>query len=77
MWDVAADDRPAGDLKALAELLACQRGDATDALTPLTADEWQARWDDLRKRYPGDFRPHSDWAYHATNPPATQPAHSP
>lgn len=77
VWDVVADTRPLAYLKALAELLACQRLDAADGLTPLTPAEWKARWDDLRKRYPADFRPHPDWTYEELNPPAPPPTTAP
>lgn len=74
VWDVVPGDRAAGNLTVLAEPLACQRLDATDGVFPLTAGEWRARWDDLRKKYPADFRPPrlgctQRWACRPRNPP--------
>jgi len=77
VWDFGPDERPAGDLTALAELLSGQRLDATDGVFDLTRDEFRARWDDLRKRYPADFRPRPDWVYEEMGLPATQPATPP
>ena len=45
VWAIAPDNRPAGDLKALAELLAGERVDATDGLVTLTEAECKPRWD--------------------------------
>jgi hypothetical protein len=56
VWSLTPDPRPAADLTALAEVLAVQRLDPTTAEVPLAADDWRARWDDLRRRYPADFR---------------------
>jgi serine/threonine protein kinase len=77
IWDVGPDGRSSNHLKALVELLAVQRLDAGDGLFPLTAEEWQSRWDLLRRKYPDQFRPRAS----ATRPasglfaePATVPS---
>lgn len=43
VWGVGPDERPSGDLMALAELLSGQRLENTDGVFNLTADEWRAR----------------------------------
>jgi WD40 repeat protein len=77
VWQVGPDERPVGDLRAIAELRSVQQWDTTDALVPLMPDKWKARWDDLRKRYPADFRPYPERVYEEMNRPATQPAGAP
>jgi WD40 repeat protein len=77
VWEIGPDDRPVADLRELAELLAGQRLDATDAVIRLTAHEWRERWDRLRERYPDEFRPRSVPDTQPSSPPsipATRPA---
>jgi WD40 repeat protein len=57
VWNLRADERPLDDLRKLAELHSCQSVDETDSLRPLEEPEWQARWDELRTKYPDQFRP--------------------
>ena len=53
----------------MAELLAAARLDDTGTFVTLTPAEWRERWDDLRVRYPQDFRPRG-----AGEGPGTRPA---
>jgi WD40 repeat protein len=55
VWNIKPDERPAGDLVGLAQLLSACRIDGTLSPTPLQAAELQRLWDDLHARYPADF----------------------
>jgi WD40 repeat protein len=62
VWELPADDRPADDLVALARLWAGGRIDDAGAFIPLTAEESQAAFAELRRKYPADFTTPSDGA---------------
>jgi hypothetical protein len=55
VWDLRPDERPAADVQALAQLLSGHAFHATGALLPLTGEQLQRLWDDLRQRYPEEF----------------------
>jgi hypothetical protein len=55
VWDVSADPRPVGELLRLVQLLSGHRIDETWATAPLSGQELQSLWDDLRGKYPADF----------------------
>jgi eukaryotic-like serine/threonine-protein kinase len=59
VWDVAADDRPIGDLLLLARLLANRRLEDSGGLGTLPAEEVGGTWRDLRTRHPAAFAPPS------------------
>jgi WD40 repeat protein/tetratricopeptide (TPR) repeat protein len=58
MWDLSADDRPAGDLALLAECLAGQRLDATGSYVPVNWSDAVEHWDALVAREPGRWPLH-------------------
>jgi hypothetical protein len=55
VWDLSPGTGPAEDLLRLAQLLSCHRIDKTGTVAPLSGEELQARWADLRQRHLADF----------------------
>jgi WD40 repeat protein len=55
VWDILSDDRAAGDLILLAQLLSGSRVETNGALVPLKPQELRAAWQALREKYPSDF----------------------
>jgi WD40 repeat protein len=56
LWDLTPDDRPAADLTRLAQLLAGSRVDAYGALERIPPAEQCQALDELRAKYPDEFR---------------------
>jgi WD40 repeat protein/tetratricopeptide (TPR) repeat protein len=57
LWDLSADERPAGDLVLLGHVLLGQQLDDADNLVPLDPAAERRAWNYLRRKYPGDFAP--------------------
>jgi hypothetical protein len=55
VWDVSADLRPTDDLVRLAHVFSGYRIDDAGGAVPLSGEELQRLWDDLRSKYPADF----------------------
>jgi WD40 repeat protein len=49
VWDLAPDERGIDEIAGSAELLACQRVDASGGLVELSADELRVRWEALHR----------------------------
>jgi WD40 repeat protein/serine/threonine protein kinase len=56
LLDLRPDERPAADLARLASLVAGSEVDAVGGLAPLSADALARRLEQMRARYPQDFR---------------------
>ncbi len=56
LWDLPREDRPAGDLILLAEMLAGFRVDTAGSEVPLSTDDFANAWRTLTAKYPGQFR---------------------
>ncbi len=56
LWRLPRDRRPAVDLVRLSELLSCQRLDPQTGVAALPSRALHATWQDLRARYPAEFR---------------------
>jgi eukaryotic-like serine/threonine-protein kinase len=54
-WNLAPDQRPADDLVKLTQLYTQHRLDAQGGSVPLSKQELQALWDELRGKYPAEF----------------------
>jgi hypothetical protein len=57
IWDLIPDERPLADLQALAELLAHRRIDGSGALVETSPAAWQRAQNELRQKYPTQFKP--------------------
>jgi WD40 repeat protein len=55
IWDLAPDERPAADLRTIAELMSGSRIENAGGVVALSADELMQRWDALRTKYPEEF----------------------
>ena len=53
--DLAADQRPIGDLVKLGQLYSDHRLDVDGGVSPLGREELQALWKELRSKYPDEF----------------------
>jgi hypothetical protein len=66
LWDLSPDDRPAADLVRAAQLLSGRRLDPYGALDRLSPEEQRRALDELRAKYPAEFRvsPEEVMAWH-------------
>jgi tetratricopeptide (TPR) repeat protein len=60
IWDLPRDNRSAGDLLELAEVLAAARLDEQGGLERLDMETWSAAWNRLSKSYPAPLAPSAD-----------------
>ena len=54
-WNLTPDQRPADDLVKLTQLYTQHRLDAQGGSVPLSKQEMQTLWDELRGKYPAEF----------------------
>ncbi len=66
IWDLSSEDRPASDLRALAQFLAARRINATDNLVFLGTDDLRNAWTAVQTKYAAEFAstPEQRWAWH-------------
>jgi WD40 repeat protein/serine/threonine protein kinase len=57
VWDLPCDERPAEDLRQLAQLLSGSQIDDNGGLVPVDPSILRQAWEDLRAKYPDDFAP--------------------
>jgi WD40 repeat protein/tetratricopeptide (TPR) repeat protein len=67
LYDVRPDERPVEELRLLAEGLSGHRIDDTGGSVPLSAEDYAAAWDGLRRQYPDAqaVSPEQERAWHA------------